>query len=75
MNEPAITDEAILRMLREILSMPVALDLEKPNDPVDVLSRQPTQYIFNPGYQAFITSIMCSFLQSIRALEQKYSYF
>ena len=42
--------------------MPVALDLEKQKNPVDVLSRQPTRYIFNPGYQAFITSIMRSFL-------------
>ena len=47
--------------------MSVALDLEKPKDPFDVLSRQPTRYIFNSGYQAFITSIMRSFLQSIRA--------
>ena len=55
--------------------MPVALDLEKPNDPVDVLSRQPTQYIFNPGYQAFITSIMLSFLQSIRVHDTKVKLF
>ena len=75
MNEPAITDEAILRMLREILSMPVALELDKPKNTVNVLSRQPTRYIFHPIYQAFNTSIMRSFLQSIRALEQKYSYF
>ena len=75
MNEHAITGEAILRMFLEILSMPVALELDKPKNTVNVLSRQPMRYIFHPGYQAFNTSIVRSFLQSICAYGTKVMLF